>query len=238
MISITDDVRLFEHMYFSQEVMFLENANDSFWKMWCSFNMGETVMQRYGEAMKTKMFDTSSMTLGFRQIQERFIRFMFEFEEIPRLSVRDLVTLLRGNLYKGPPLFTLWLCSLQDQNIQEKYSMGSLDQRFCEVNGIHKISLNSVVACMPQAVKDVVSKALLPYLKDPKIFYLMSGIIMFDDVTPNLQAVDVVRQIRKELITILRNHLNRNFPSFDEQAFQGVFSCISSSLELAKYFNF
>ena len=29
------------------------------------------------------------------------VRFMFEFEEIPRLSVRDLVTLLRGNLYKA-----------------------------------------------------------------------------------------------------------------------------------------
>ena len=28
-------------------------------------------------------------------------RFMFEFEEKPQLSVRDLVTLLRGNLYKA-----------------------------------------------------------------------------------------------------------------------------------------
>ena len=70
--------------------MFLENANDSFWKMWCSFNMGETVMQRYGEAMKTK--ESIMCIFGVDYISKRIISKLNQFiDELNRTYYGELL---------------------------------------------------------------------------------------------------------------------------------------------------
>lgn len=219
------EINHIEVLYTAEETKFLESRCTYFWKQWSSFNLGSEVLSIYIDWLRHGgELNPAFFIIGHRQLRERLIVQMVEFDDVSRLTEIDYSTLLRRNVNYATILFTVWNNTHKSPIDMASYALGAKDFEYFKKENLPFKTVEQMIN-NPELVM-LLRKNSFSFYSDRSLFFLMVAIILYDPKTPGLEEPEYVATIRDEYITILRRYLARHCTNFEEKALQQVFNTI------------
>lgn len=168
-------------------------------------------------------------------MRNRLIVASFVYDSDAEICAQDHLKLLNQNLRCATTLFHLFTYNLDDPYHTDEFRFSRNDLLQLRESGVSSVTCKNIIESIPydnktkQEVFNLYNRFILDFMSDPRVYYMMVAIVLFNPAGVELIDRASVERVRNQYITMLERFLNcKDNHNYRDGNMKTVFDCVSS----------